>query len=62
MSEILDEYNHDDVEIQFIHGCDNLRTGWYVYLLDEHGYAWDSIGPFDTEYEAERAAAKGFSD
>lgn len=61
MEEDYEEFN-DDVEIQFMRGCDNLEEGWYIYYLDEHGYAWDSAGPFETEDDAKKAVATGFTD
>ena len=62
MEEDFEEFYNDDIEIQFVRGCDNVREGWYAYFLDDHGYAYDSIGPFDTEEAAENAAASGFTD
>ena len=62
MEEDFEEFHNDYVEILFMRGCDNLEEGWYIYFLDEHGYVWDSAGPFDTEAAAKNAAASGFTD
>lgn len=32
---------------------DPSMAGWYILLLDGDGAAYDAIGPFDTEEEAE---------
>ncbi|MGX9944989.1 hypothetical protein ACTG4Q_21225 [Bradyrhizobium denitrificans] len=35
-------------------GDDAYDAGWYIISLDTDGTAFDAIGPFDSEAEAQR--------
>jgi hypothetical protein len=34
------------------------NTGWWIVQLDEEGFQYDAVGPYDTEQEAREMAAK----
>lgn len=40
--------------IDFHPGNEAYDGGWYIMSIDEDGYCFDAIGPYDTEEEAKR--------
>lgn len=34
------------------------NTGWWIIQLDEEGFQYDAVGPYETEQEAREVAAK----
>jgi hypothetical protein len=44
--------------VYFVDEDEPANTGWWIIQIDEEGYQYDSVGPYESEEEAKEVAAK----